>query len=53
MGNVTCSYCDQMKRENTATRKALIETNKNYVEIVNENLVLRRKIEELEHWNHV
>lgn len=43
----SCNSCDQMKRENTAMRKAITDTNANYVEVVNENLALRRKIEEL------
>lgn len=38
----------QMKRENNLLRKANTEINRNYVEVVNENLELRRKIEELE-----
>lgn len=41
-----CNSCDQMKKENAATRKALMDTNKNYTEVVNENLALRRKLEE-------
>lgn len=41
-----CNSCDQMKKENTLTRKALSDTNKNYVEVVNENLALRRELEE-------
>lgn len=43
----TCNSCDQMKKENTALRKAISDTNANYVEVVNENLALRRKLEEL------
>ncbi len=43
-----CSSCDQMKKENTNTRKALLETSKQYVEVCNENLGLRRKISQLE-----
>jgi hypothetical protein len=38
----------QMKKENSQLRKALAETNTNYVEVVNENLELRRKVEDLE-----
>lgn len=41
-----CDNCESMKKENTQIRKALMETNKNYVEVVNENLALRRKLEE-------
>ena len=40
-----CSNCEQMKKENSINRKALMETNKNYVEVVNENLALRRELE--------
>lgn len=43
----SCNSCDQMKRENTAMRKAITDTNANYVEVVNENLALRRIIEDL------
>lgn len=32
----------QMKKENTQLRRLLLETNKNYVEVVNENLNLKR-----------
>lgn len=42
-----CSSCEQMKKENTQSRKALMETNKNYIEVVNENLALRREVEGL------
>jgi hypothetical protein len=41
-----CSSCEQMKKENTLARKALVDTNKNYVEVVNENLALKRELEE-------
>ena len=34
----------QMKKENAQLRKALAETNTNYVEVVNENLALRREL---------
>lgn len=34
----------QMKKENNQLRKSLIETNKNYVEVCNENLELRREL---------
>lgn len=43
-----CSSCEQMKKENSLARKALLDTNKNYIEVVNENLELRRRIEKLE-----
>lgn len=39
-----CSSCDQMKKENAAMRKAMMETSRNYVEVCNENLELRRKL---------
>lgn len=42
-----CSSCDQMKKENSSTRKALQDTNRNYVEVINENLELRRQVEAL------
>ena len=42
-----CNSCNQMKKENAAMRKAITETNANYVEVVNENLSLRRIIEDL------
>ena len=38
----------QIKRENNLLRKSIAETNRNYVEVVNENLELKRKIEELD-----
>jgi hypothetical protein len=37
-----------MKKENAQNRKALQETNKNYVEVVNDNLSLRREKQALE-----
>lgn len=33
-----------MKKENKQLRSAIMETNKHYVEVVNENLELRRKL---------
>ncbi len=39
-----CSSCDQMKRENAQMRKALMETNRNYIDVCNENLALRREL---------
>jgi len=39
-----CSNCDQMKKENAAMNKAIMETHKNYVEVCNENLELRRRL---------
>lgn len=39
-----CSSCEQMKKENASIRKALMETNKQYVEVINENLELRRQL---------
>lgn len=41
-----CNNCEQMKKENFQLRKAIIETNKNYVEVVNENLALKRQLED-------
>lgn len=41
-----CSNCEQMKKENTQTRKALLETSKQYVDVINENLALKKKLEE-------
>ncbi len=43
-----CNSCDQMKKENNVMRKAISETSTQYVEVCNENLVLRRKISQLE-----
>lgn len=43
-----CNSCDQMKKENTQLRKNRDEAIKNLVEVVNENLELRRKITQLE-----
>lgn len=37
-----CSACAQMKLANKELRKALMDTNKNYTEVVNENLYFRR-----------
>lgn len=48
-----CSSCEQMKLENKNIRRSLMDTNKNYVEVINENLLLKRKLEELENWNHI
>lgn len=42
-----CGSCDQIKKENNLLRKSIMETNKNYVEVVNENLELRRELEAL------
>jgi len=42
-----CSNCRQMKSENKAIRKSIMDTNKEYVAVVNENLALRRYIENL------
>lgn len=39
-----CSACEQMKKENVATRKAIADTNRNYVQVCNENLALRRAL---------
>lgn len=37
-----CSSCAQMKQENASLRRTLAATHKDYVEVVNENLALRR-----------
>lgn len=54
---IFCNSCDQMKKENSTMRKALSDTNKNYIEIVNENLELKKTVEQLrtklENWNRV
>lgn len=39
-----CSSCEQMKQANKELRKALLDTNKNYVEVVNENLNLLKQL---------
>lgn len=44
---MTDSTHEQMKKENAQLRKAIMETNKNYVEVVNENLALKRELEKL------
>lgn len=41
-----CSSCEQMKKENKLLRTAIMDTNANYTQVVNENLKLRRKLEE-------
>jgi regulator of replication initiation timing len=40
-----CNSCDQMKKENTVMRKANQEASTQLVEVVNENLTLRRELE--------
>lgn len=47
-----CNSCDQMKKQAAADRKALLATNKNYIEVVNENLALKRKLEEAGIYSH-
>lgn len=42
-----CGSCDSMKKENAVLRKAVSDTNKNYVEVVNKNLELHRELESL------
>lgn len=42
-----CNSCDQMKKENASVRRALLDTNKNYVEVVNENLALKKELTHL------
>lgn len=39
-----CSSCAQMKKENRRLRAALMETNAEYVAVVNENLKLHRQL---------
>lgn len=46
MPNEKCSSCEQMKKENNAMRKAMTDTSKGYVEVVNENLELKRLLEQ-------
>lgn len=40
-----CSNCEHMKKENAQLRKAVIDNNKQYAEVVNLNLSLRRELE--------
>lgn len=42
-----CNSCQQMKTENKSLRRAIIETNKAFVETVNEGLALKKELEEL------
>lgn len=42
-----CNSCSQMKKENTQLRKSLMENNKGYVDVCNENLVLKKDLESL------
>lgn len=42
-----CLHCDYMKKENKRLVKNRDEMHKNYVEVVNENLALRRELESL------
>lgn len=53
MSTIKCSSCDQMKKENSALRKNINDIHKNYIDVINENLSLRREIEKLEHWNRI
>ena len=39
-----CPHCDAMVRENRKLIKDRNEIHKNYVEVVNENLALRREL---------
>lgn len=41
-----CSSCEQMRKENKQLRTALTDTNRNYVEVVNENLKFKSLLEE-------
>ncbi len=51
-----CSNCNNLAKENKSLRKAITDTNKQYVEVVNEGLLLRRQIKFLQDerttWNH-
>lgn len=42
---MSCPSCEQMKKENKQLRTAISDTNKNYVEVINENLDLHRQVE--------
>lgn len=42
---MNCSSCEQMKRENKELRRGRDAIHKEYVEVVNENLALRRELE--------
>jgi hypothetical protein len=44
--NNDCTNCNQVKNENKVLRRSLVDNNKNYVEVVNENLSLRRDLEQ-------
>lgn len=39
-----CSSCEQMKKENSVARKAMMDTNKQMVDMANENLASHREI---------
>lgn len=43
-----CSSCEQMKKENSVLRKAISDTDRNYVEVINENLAMKRRLEKYE-----
>jgi hypothetical protein len=47
-----CNACEQMKSENKLLRKSLMDTNRNYVDVVNENLSLRRKLTQANIYYH-
>jgi regulator of replication initiation timing len=47
MSGEKCSNCEQMKIENKTLRRSIDEINKNYVEVINENLALRRELEKV------
>lgn len=42
---MNCVNCEHMKKENAQLRKQAAETHKNYVDVVNQNLELRRQLE--------
>lgn len=39
-----CSSCAQMKAENKQLRKYNDDTNRNYIQVCNENLALRKRL---------
>lgn len=39
-----CSSCEQMKKENASLRKSISDFTRNYTEVINENLALRRVV---------
>lgn len=43
----TCAGCKRIQNENKLLRSSIIETNKEYVSLANENLALKRELEEI------